>query len=128
MNKKASYTLRIVAGAYLIYLAYSLIKGYIVEHEVSVGFMVVGILFGAVGLFFCVTGLQGQRQVDRELREAQEVQEACEKEALPLPSGEIGAGSKDTGADGTEAVAAEEDVVEKAVIEETEEEKEEEEA
>lgn len=127
MNKKASYTLRIVAGAYLIYLAYSLIKGYIVEHEVSVGFMVVGILFGAVGLFFCVTGLQGQRQVDRELREAQEVQEVGE-EALPLPSGEIGAGSKDTGADGTEAAAAEEDVVEKVAIEGTKEEKEEEEA
>lgn len=126
MNKKASYTLRIVAGAYLIYLAYSLIKGYIVEHEVSVGFMVVGILFGAVGLFFCVTGLQGQRQVDREMREEQEAQDACE-EALPLPSGEIGAAPKDTGADGTEETAAEENVIEKAVIEGTEEEKKEEE-
>ena len=118
MNKKASYTLRIVAGAYLIYLAYSLIKGYIVEHEVSVGFMVVGILFGAVG-----TGLQGQRQVDRE---EQEAQEACE-EALPLPSGEIGAAPKDTGADGMEAAAAEENVIEKEVVEGTEEEKKEEE-
>lgn len=124
MNKKASYTLRIVAGAYLIYLAYSLIKGYIVEHEVSVGFMVVGILFGAVGLFFCVTGLQGQRQVDRE---EQEAQEACEEEALPLPSGEIGAAPKDTGADGTEAATAEENVIEKEVVEGTEEEKKEEE-
>ena len=123
MNKKASYTLRIVAGAYLIYLAYSLIKGYIVEHEVSVGFMVVGILFGAVGLFFCVTGLQGQRQVDRE---EQEAQEACE-EALPLPSGEIGAAPKDTGADSTEAAAAEENVIEKEVVEGPEEEKKEEE-
>lgn len=123
MNKKASYTLRIVAGAYLIYLAYSLIKGYIVEHEVSVGFMVVGILFGAVGLFFCVTGLQGQRQVDRE---EQEAQEACE-EALPLPSGEIGAAPKDTGADSMEAAAAEENVIEKEVVEGTEEEKKEEE-
>ena len=125
MNKKASYTLRIVAGAYLIYLAYSLIKGYIVEHEVSVGFMVVGILFGAVGLFFCVTGLQGQRQVDRE---EQEAQEACE-EALPLPSGEIGAAPKDTGADGMEAAAADENVIEKEkeVVEGPEEEKKEEE-
>ena len=123
MNKKASYTLRIVAGAYLIYLAYSLIKGYIVEHEVSVGFMVVGIIFGAVGLFFCVTGLQGQRQVDRE---EQEAQKACE-EALSLPSGEIGAAPKDTGADGMEAAAAEENVIEKEVVEGTEEEKKEEE-
>lgn len=81
MNKKASYAFRILAGAYLIYLGYSLIKGYLVEHEVSAGFMAVGILFGALGLFFCVTGLMGRRRADQEMREAQE----RPPEPLPQP-------------------------------------------
>lgn len=79
MNKKASYTFRILAGAYLIYLGYSLIKGYLVEHAVSAGFMAVGILFGAMGLFFCFTGLTGRRRADQEMKEEQE------KMSEPLP-------------------------------------------
>ena len=80
MNKKASYAFRILAGAYLVYLGYSLIKGYLVEHDASLGFMIVGVLFGALGLFFCVTGLLGRRQADREFRQAQE-----EYESPPQP-------------------------------------------
>lgn len=83
MNKKASYAFRILAGAYLVYLGYSLVKGYLVEHDASLGFMIVGVLFGALGLFFCVTGLLGRRQADRELRKAQE-----ECESLPQPPDE----------------------------------------
>lgn len=71
MNKKASYTFRILAGAYLIYLGYSLLKGYFLENEVSMGFVLVGVLFGALGLFFCVTGLLGTRQADKEMKKAQ---------------------------------------------------------
>ena len=81
MNKKASYAFRILAGAYLVYLGYSLIKGHLVEHDASMGFMIVGVLFGALGLFFCVTGLLGRRRADKELLEAQ-----TEFESLPQPT------------------------------------------
>lgn len=76
MNKKASYAFRILAGAYLIYLAYSLFKGYFVEHEASVFFVAAGVLFGALGLFFCVTGLLGRRKADLEFKREQEAQDS----------------------------------------------------
>lgn len=72
MNKRGSHPFWILGGAYLIYLGYSLIKGHLVEHEVSVGFMAVGILFGALGLYFCVMGLKGRGQTDQEMEEEQE--------------------------------------------------------
>ncbi len=90
MNKKASYAFRILAGAYLVYLGYSLMKGYLVEHDASMGFMIVGILFGALGLFFCVTGLLGRRQADKEFQEAQ-----AESESLPQLSDEPKAQEKE---------------------------------
>lgn len=87
MNKKASYTFRILAGAYLIYLGYSLIKGYVAEHEVSAGFMLVGISFGALGLFFCVTGLLGSRQAEKEMKEEQTGYDSLPQ---PPPGGDAG--------------------------------------
>ncbi len=66
MNKKASYAFRILGGAYLVYLGYSLINGNLVERQVPAGFLAVGVLFVVLGLFFCVTGLQGRRQAEQE--------------------------------------------------------------
>ena len=83
MNKKISYTFRILAGAYLAYLGYSLIKGYLADREISIGFPAVGVLFVALGLFFCVTGLLDQRQAEKELEEleAQEEYDGLERES-----------------------------------------------
>ena len=63
MNKKASYAFRILAGAYLVYLGYSLIKGHLVEHDASMGFMIVGVLFGALGPAHKSAEVAGRRAV-----------------------------------------------------------------
>lgn len=72
MNKKTSYAFRILAGAYLVYIGYSLIKKTLDSGEASAGFLVTGILFAALGLCCCVTGFLASYRSDRKSKEEQE--------------------------------------------------------
>lgn len=72
MNKKTSYAFRILAGAYLVYIGYSLIKKTLDNGEASVGFLVTGVLFAALGLGCCVTGILASYRSDRKSKEEQE--------------------------------------------------------
>ncbi len=61
-NEKMSYLIRIVAGGYLIYLAYKLFQGGIITGEMTGGKKALGIvaclLFVVAGAFFVVTSLR----------------------------------------------------------------------
>ena len=61
-NEKMSYLIRIVAGGYLIYLAYKLFQGSIITGEMTGGKKALGIaaclLFVVAGAFFVVTSLR----------------------------------------------------------------------
>lgn len=56
---KSTYMLRILAGAYLIYIAYSLVGGYVKGESPSFWIALAGIAFGIIGaglLYFSIKG------------------------------------------------------------------------
>ena len=74
MNNKMTYSVRIVAGLYLIYTSYNLLKDVI--NGVSknpVVFSAAGVIFLGFAIAFISTGIRG-------LRQSQEVQQKKEQE------------------------------------------------
>lgn len=72
MNKKTSYAFRILAGAYLVYIGYSLIKKTLADGQASAGFLVSGVLFVVLGLCCCATGFWASYRSDRRSREEEQ--------------------------------------------------------
>lgn len=81
MNKKTSYAFRILAGTYLVYIGYSLIKKTLADGQASVGFLVSGVLFAALGLCCCATGLLASYRSDRKSRE-EEQEKSLEEQTI----------------------------------------------
>lgn len=64
-NMKTSYSIRSMAALYLLYCAYSLIRGF-VDGSASWVFLLVGILFGGFGLFVLIQSMTGLRKIMKE--------------------------------------------------------------
>lgn len=88
-NEKMSYLIRIVAGGYLIYLAYKIFQGSILTGEMTGGKKVLGIvaclLFVAAGAFFLVTSLRrlmllSQASPEEEEDQGEAIEENPEEE------------------------------------------------
>lgn len=63
-NPKMSYTLRILAGAYLCYIAFTLAKGFLKGEGETMPLAVTVIAvvaFAVIGVLFLVTGLKGMK-------------------------------------------------------------------
>ena len=72
MNKQTSYVFRMLAGAYLAYIGYSLIKKTLADGQASIGFLISGVLFAVLGLCCCVTGFLASRRADQTSLDEQE--------------------------------------------------------
>ncbi len=86
-NEKMSYLIRIIAGGYLIYLAYKLFQGSIMTGEMTGGKKVLGIaaclLFLVAGAFFVITSLRHLMLLSQARPEEEEAEgEAIEGENL----------------------------------------------
>lgn len=64
-NMKTSYSIRSMAALYLLYCAYSLIRGFI-QGSAGPVFLLVGILFGGFGIFVLIQSMTGLRKIMKE--------------------------------------------------------------
>ena len=83
MNNKMTYSVRIVAGLYLIYTSYNLLKDVIngVSKNPAV-FSAAGVIFLGFAIAFIVTGIRGLRQPGQEVQQKKEQEDATE---IPKP-------------------------------------------
>lgn len=80
-SSNGRYILWILAGGYLLYTAYSLCKGFIAGEEgTSIGFMLAGIAFAAVGAGLIFVSIKNLISEDR-LKKAKEATDAAVKAA-----------------------------------------------
>lgn len=81
-NEKSSGIIRLVAGAYLLYISYSLIQslvsGQAENRTLMMFFVALFIVLGGVILFFGVKGMIQQTQMDSD--EEEDESEASEKD------------------------------------------------
>lgn len=70
MNQKGTHYIRILAGAYLIYLAYSLVKATLTD-QLPIFYLIAGIVFGTLGAVFLVLSLLAIRRIGKEQQEGQ---------------------------------------------------------
>ena len=86
-NEKMSYLIRIIAGGYLIYLAYKLFQGGILEGNMTGNNRILGIgacvLFVAAGAYFVVSSIRKLLLLNQTSQEEAEDQEAAAEEAEP---------------------------------------------
>lgn len=78
MNRKSTYYIRVLAGGYLVYLGYSLVRATLREHLTMI-YLAFGIVFAILGLIIGGSALLSMCQIDREERENSENQQAQEE-------------------------------------------------
>ena len=81
-NNKGSYVLRMIAGGYLIYLAYNILtaamRGETEGHTVPV--TIAAVVFIVMGAIILVFGVRGMMQISKEENEMTEEPEKSEEE------------------------------------------------
>lgn len=91
---KSTYMLRIIAGAYLIYLAYSLIAGYVRGESPAFWTALAGAAFGIIGAGLLYFSAKGWLRCSKEEKEEQQTASVPEletgdvKEEAPEPEEE----------------------------------------
>jgi len=68
MNRKSTYYVRILAGGYLLYLGYSLVKSTLTEHLTKV-YLAFGLVFAGLGLVIGGSALLAVHRIEKEERE-----------------------------------------------------------
>ena len=79
MNRKSTYYVRILAGGYLLYLGYSLVKSTLTEHLTKV-YLAFGLVFAGLGLVIGGSALLAVHRIEKEEREGAGNQEPYEGE------------------------------------------------
>lgn len=92
-NERGSYIIRLVAGAYLLYLAYSLVKSLIAgEVEQPTLVMIAAAAFIILGAALLVWGLRGVMQMSKNPADEEEIEADAEvveaQESLPEDTAE----------------------------------------
>ena len=77
MNRKSTYYVRILAGGYLLYLGYSLVKSTLTEHLTKV-YLAFGLVFAGLGLVIGGSALLAVHRIEKEEREGAGNQEPYE--------------------------------------------------
>lgn len=84
-----TYLVMAIAGAYVVYLGYSLCAGVVKgEQGSSTGFLVAGIAFIILGGAFVINGLRGYMRVKKEQKEQAALAESIESASLEPTEGE----------------------------------------
>lgn len=68
---KWSYTIRSLAGIYLLWTTYGMIKGLIDGTASTQWFWVFSVFFGVMGVIFLYTGMKGWAKLNKEEKEQQ---------------------------------------------------------
>lgn len=92
MNK-TMYTVRLLAGAYLVYSGYSLGKAFFTGEEDSIFMIVAAVVFVVFGAAFVVTGLKGLKKLNAE--DVAVLEEAAAGGELPKQEPEESKASKE---------------------------------
>ena len=81
-NEKVYYGIRILVGAYLIYLAVQMLQGVIRGEEGNhVVMIVAGVLFIAIGVIVIINGIMGLKRNSAADEETQEPENQIEEQA-----------------------------------------------
>ncbi|MBQ0058896.1 MAG: hypothetical protein KBS83_02885 [Lachnospiraceae bacterium] len=85
-REKSRSMLYIIAGGYLVYIGYGLVKDTLADPNASRAFVAGGVLFGIIGIFFVFNALKGfmarpadsEEEADAEAQAETETEEAAE--------------------------------------------------
>lgn len=84
----------VIGGGYLVYIGYTLVKGFIDKQEGSnIGFCLSGVLFILIGGYLCFIAIREYMRIEKEKKEAEEEARARGEEpeqASPLSGGLLG--------------------------------------
>ena len=79
-DRRRSYILWLLGGAYLVYTCYSLIRGYAAgEEDVSVVLLLIGIAFGGIGAALVVIAVRGMMKLQSLQKVQNDGQEKTEQ-------------------------------------------------